>query len=204
MKLYDSQGPNPQIVRMFAAEKGVALTPVPIDIMAAENRGPAFRAKNPMGQLPALELADGTILTEVVPICEYLEELHPAPALIGTTAEERAETRMWTRRFDLAILEPYLLGFRATVARALFEPRMTLLTEPAGRELLAQMTEKVRHFDSLLAGRTWICGDRFTLADITLGIFLDFARKFGTPLPEGLAFTPAWLDRVTARPSFAA
>ncbi|WP_448579813.1 glutathione S-transferase family protein [Thermaurantiacus sp.] len=204
MKLYDSQGPNPQIVRTFAAEKGVALDKVPVDILGGENRGQAFRAKNPMGQLPALELDDGTILTEVVAICEYLEELHPHPALIGATAEERAATRMWQRRFDLGVLEPYMFGFRATAGRAFFAPRMTLLSESAGHEMLGQMAEKLKHFDRLLAGRQFVCGDRFTLADITLGCFLLFGKSMGAALPPGLDWVPGWLDRLATRPSFAA
>lgn len=204
MRLYDSLGPNPQIVRSFAAEKGLALHSVPIDIMAAENRGEAFRRLNPMGQLPALELDDGRILTEVVAICEYLEDLAPTPALIGSTAEERAETRMWVRRFDLAVIEPFMWGFRATAGRALFAPRMTLLSESAGAEVLAQVAEKVTFLDQLLAGRQWVCGDRFTLADIMPGVMLRFGRTVGLDLPAGLGWIPGWLERLEARPSLAA
>lgn len=204
MRLFDSLGPNPQIVRTFAAEKGIALDRVQVDVMKAENRGEAFRARNPMGQLPALELDDGQVIAEVVAICEYLEELHPMPALLGETAAERAETRMWVRRFDLAILEPFMWGFRATAGRAFFAPRMSLLSEPAASEVLALMTEKLRFFDGLLAGRDFICGDRFGLADITLGAFLLFGRSMGMPLPEGLQWMPGWLSRLEARPSFRA
>lgn len=204
MRLYDSEGPNPQIVRTFAAEKGIALDRVPVDIMGGENRGPAFLARNPMGQLPALELDDGTILTEVVAICEYLEDLHPEPPLIGGTAGERAETRMWVRRFDLGVLEPYMFGFRATIGRAFFAPRMALLSEAAGAEMLHLMEEKLRHFDRLLAGRSFVCGSRFSLADITLGAFLLFARKMGQGLPEGLTWMPGWLGRLERRGSFEA
>lgn len=204
MKLHDSQGPNPQIVRTFAAEKGMVLEMVPVDIMGAENRGEAFRAVNPMGQLPALELDDGRVLTEVVAICEYLEELQPEPALIGRTPLERAETRMWQRRFDLGVLEPYMFGFRATAGRAFFAPRMSLLSESAGAEMLGQMTEKLQHFDGLLKGRSFVCGDRFTLADITLGAFLRFGVAMGAPLPPGLVWVPGWLERLGERPSFSA
>jgi glutathione S-transferase len=204
MRLFDSLGPNPQIVRTFAAEKGIGLEKVPVDIMQAENRGEAFRARNPMGQLPALELDDGQVISEVVAICEYLEELHPTPALLGATPAARAETRMWVRRFDLAVLEPFMWGFRSTAGRALFAPRMSLLSEPAGAEVLALMVEKLRFFDGLLAGREYVCGDRLSLADITLGTFLLFGRSMGTPLPEGLQWMPGWLSRLEARPSFRA
>lgn len=204
MKLHDSIGPNPQIVRTFAAEKGITLERVPVDIMGGENRGEAFRAINPMGQLPALETAEGQVVTEVVAICELLEELHPQPALIGNTAAERAETRMWVRRFDLGVLEPYMLGFRATAGRAFFEKRMALLSESAGAEMIDLLRGNLRQFDVLLGGRDWVCGDRFSLADITLGAFLLFARKNGAPLADGLDWIPGFLDRCAARPSFSA
>ncbi len=204
MRLYDGTGPNPQIVRTFAAEKGIALETVPVDIMSGENRGEAFRARNPMGQLPALELDSGAIVSEVTAICELLEELHPQPALIGHTAHERAMTRMWVRRFDLAILEPYMFGFRATAGRKFFEPRMSLLSEPAANEMLGLMAEKLLLFDGLLAGRTYVCGERFSLADITLGCFLLFGKKMGTPLPDGLGWMPDWLTRLEARGTFSA
>lgn len=202
MRLYDSLGPNPQIVRTFAAEKGMSLAKVPIDIMAGENRGEAFRAINPMGQMPALSLDDGTVLTEVAAICEYLEECHPRPALVGGTPVERAETRMWVRRFDLGVLEPFMLGFRATVARDFFSPRMPLLSESAGGELMAHWAERLAFFDRLLDGQTFVCGARFTLADITLGVFLRFAPAAGVPLPDGLCWIPGWLDRLAARGTF--
>lgn len=204
MRFYDSLGPNPQIVRTFAAEKGIALAAVPIDIMAGENRGPAFLAINPLGQLPALALDDGTVVTEVTAICELLEDLHPSPALLGSTPVERAETRMWVRRFDLALLEPFTLGFRAAVARDFFAPRLPLLSEAAGRELLAHWAGQLRVFDRLLARRTFVCGARFSLADIPLGVFLRFAPAAGVPLPEDLDWFPGWLARLEARGTFSA
>ncbi len=204
MKLYDSVGPNPQIVRTFAAEKGIALARVPVDIMGGENRRPPFLALNPLGQLPALELADGTVLTEVVAICEYLEEQVPEPRLLGASPEERAVTRMWVRRFDLGVLEPFTLGFRATAGRAFFLPRLPLLSEAAGAEVLAQAAGQLALFDRLLAGRTYVCGARFSLADITLGCFLRFADSVGQPIASGLAWVPGWLERLEARGTFAA
>ncbi len=204
MRLYDSLGPNPQIVRTFAAEKGIALEKASVDIMGGENRQDAYKAVNPMAQLPALETDSGQIITEVVAICEFLEELFPQPALIGNDAAERAETRMWMRRFDLGVMEPFMFGFRSTVARPFFEPRMALLSEAAGGEVIALMHGTLRHLDGLLAGRMWVCGERFSLADITLGSFLLFGRASGMPLPDGLAWMPGWLDRCAARESFAA
>src|SRR5258705_13957053 len=112
MKIYDAFGPNPRALRMFLLEKNVSLPTAPIDLLAAENRRAPYTDKNPGGQLPALELDDGRVIGETVAIFEYLEERHPTPALIGTTAEERAETRMWEPRGGLTITEGLYNGFR--------------------------------------------------------------------------------------------
>ncbi|HEY1638496.1 MAG TPA: glutathione S-transferase N-terminal domain-containing protein [Rhizomicrobium sp.] len=93
MKLYNSIGPNPRVVRMFVAEKDLEIPLVEVDLMAGENRREPYLQKNAAGQLPALELDDGRCITEITAICEYLEDTHPAPPLIGSTPEERAETR---------------------------------------------------------------------------------------------------------------
>ena len=97
MKLYNSIGPNPHAVRMFMAEKGIEIPLEDVDIVAGKNREPEYLAKNPQGTCPALELDDGTCVSEITAICEYLEELHPESPLLGTTPEERAEARMWAR-----------------------------------------------------------------------------------------------------------
>ena len=107
MLLYNSIGPNPRVVRMFMAERGIDIPKVEIDLRGGENRREPYLGKNPAGQSPALELDDGTILAEITAICEYLDETTPGPSLIGATPKERAETRMWTRRIaDINIVEP--------------------------------------------------------------------------------------------------
>ena len=112
MKLFNSIGPNPKVVRMFASELGTELDLHEVDLMAGENRQEDYLRINPAGQLPALQMENGDILSEVTAICEYLDEKAGSTALIGTTPEERAETRMWVRRIDLGILEPLANGFR--------------------------------------------------------------------------------------------
>ena len=112
MKFYDSIGTNPRIVRMFMAEKGLAIPTQTVNLRSGENREPGHLKRNPHGQMPTLELDDGSYLSEVTAICEYLEEKQPAPAMIGATPEQRAECRMWTRRVDLNICEPMGNGFR--------------------------------------------------------------------------------------------
>ncbi len=201
MRLYHSVGPNPRVVTMFLAEKGVELPRVEIDLLGGENRrAPYNDTVNPAGQTPALELDDGSVLTEVTAICEYLEEIYPEPVLIGSTAEQRANTRMWTRRVDLKICEPLTNGFRYAEGLALFQPRMRCLPEAAeGLKSVAQ--DGVRWLDSLIDGRAFIAGDTVTLADILLFAFLDFGVTVGQPLDPACTNIVAWFDRMKSRPS---
>jgi len=205
MKFYNSVGPNPQVVRMFMAEKGLDIPRQQIDLMKGENRLPPYAEKvNVAGQMPALELDDGTVICEITAICEYLEEISPQPSLIGTTPEERAETRMWTRRIDLNIVEPLASGFRAAEGRPLFESRFRLVRAEAAEDLKAIARDKILWLDGLMDGQTYVCGDRFTLADILLFCFLAFGAQVGQPLPAEAGNVSAWFERVKARPSAAA
>ena len=200
MKLYQSIGPNPRVVKMFLEEKGIDLPRQEIDLMSGENRQGPYLNVNVAGQSPALELDDGSIVAEVTVICEFVEEKHPEPPLIGATAEERAETRMWTRRVDLNICEPMANGFRFSEGLQLFENRMRCLPEAAdGLKACAQ--DRLTWLDGLLEGKEFIAGDRFTLADIHLFCFLDFGTQVGQPLNADNANVAAWFDRVKARPA---
>jgi glutathione S-transferase len=203
MKLYDSIGPNPRVVKMFIAEKGLDISRHQIDLLAGENRQEAYGKLNPTGTTPALETSEGVVLAEITAVCEYLEELHPTPALIGETPMQRAETRMWVRRIDLGIVEPMANGFRYAEGLRMFESRMRCLPEAAeGLKTLAR--EKLAWLDEKIAGREWIVGDRFTLADILLYAFLDFGAQVGQPLAETNHNLHAWMSRVKERPSVAA
>src|SRR5688500_9798258 len=134
MKFYNSIGPNPHVVRMFAAEKGIIFETVEVDLMGGENRQDAYMSRNAAGTTPTLQLHDGRCLAEITATREYLEETQPEPALIGRTPEERAETRMWVRRIDLGIVEPMTNGFRAAEGRRLFERRIKLVSPEAAQE----------------------------------------------------------------------
>jgi glutathione S-transferase len=203
MKLYTGIGPNPRVVRMFMAEKGIEIPLETVDLMSAANRRPPYTGKNPAGQLPCLELDDGTHLAEITAICEYLEEKHPKPPLVGTTPEERAVTRMWTRRIDLNIVEPMANGFRYGEGLALFKERIRVIPQAAD-DLKAIAREKLAWLDGLMEGNDWLCGTRFTLADVFLFAFADFGRTVGQPLDPKLAWLPGWFERVAKRPSAAA
>lgn len=206
MKLYNSVGPNPHVVRMFMAEKGITLPLEEIDIRGGDNRKPPFNDKiNVGGQTPALEMADGSMLAEITVICEYLEEKNPgAPSLIGTTVEERATTRMWVRRIDLNICEPLANGFRAAEGRPMFESRMKLVGAEGAAELKAVARDRIMWLDGQIAGRDYVVPGRFSLADILLYCFLTFGAVVGQPISDEAANIKAWLARVSARPSAAA
>jgi glutathione S-transferase len=202
MKLYQSIGPNPRAVKMFIAEKGLDIERVDLDLPGGENRQPPHLARNPAGQTPTLELDDGTWLAEITAICEYLEETHPSPPLIGTTPRERAEARMWTRRIDLKICEPMANGFRFGEGLGLFKDRVLCVPEASpGLKAMARNGEE--WLEGQLTG-PWICGERFTLADILLFSFIEFGAQVGQPLDPGFAKLSAWAARVKARPSAAA
>lgn len=203
MLFYNSLGPNPHVVRMFATEKGMELETAEIDIMAGENRQAAYMEKNPAGQLPCLELDDGNVITEITAICEYLDEIGGGDSLIGSTPEERAATRMWTRRIDLNIVEPMGNGFRFGEGLQMFKDRIT--TIPEASEGLKQLArEKLAWLDGLIEDREFICGDRMSLADVLLYCFLTFGKSVGQPYDKGLANIHGWYQRIGERPSAAA
>lgn len=204
MLFYDSVGPNPRMVRMFAAERGIELPSTKIDLRAGENRQPPYLAKNPAGQMPALELDDGFVLSEITAICEYLDETAASgPSLIGANARQRAETRMWTRRIDLGIVEPLTAGFRYAEGLKMFQSRMHCIPQAAD-DFKAIAQEKLAWLDGQIAGRTFVCGDRLTMADILLFAFLDFGNNVGQPLNPALTQVAAHFARMKARPSAAA
>lgn len=202
MKLYDSLGPNPRLVRMFAAEKGIDLELIAVDLPSGENRRPDYLARNPYGQLPALELDDGSVIAETTAICEYLEEVQPQPSLVGESARERAETRMWTRRIEQTITAPMSDGFRFGEGLAMFEGRMRTLPQAAD-DLKAIGREGLEKLDGLMAasGSDYVCGDRFSLADLVLYALTDFLRGVGQPIDPSLEAISCWRERVGSRES---
>lgn len=203
MKLYNSIGPNPHVVRMFMAERGIVLPMEEIDIRAGANRQAEFLVVNPAGQLPALLLDDGTLITEITAICEYLDEVHDPNPMMGSTPEARAQTRRWVRWVDLNINEPLANGFRFSEGLPMFKDRMRCLPEAAdGLKACAQ--DKLEWLDGQLASRDYIAGDRFTLADILLFCFLGFGAAVGQPINPELTHINAWYPRIGERPSAAA
>ncbi|HZC16291.1 MAG TPA: glutathione S-transferase family protein [Caulobacteraceae bacterium] len=203
MRFYNSMGPNPRVVKMFIAEKGLDIPRVEVDLMGGENRKEPHLAKNPAGQLPVLELDSGQAICEIIPICEYIDETHPSPPLVGTTPEERAETRMWTRRIDLNICEPMANGFRFSNGLRLFENRVHCIPQAAD-DLKAIAAERLTWLDGLIEGRDFVVGDNISMADILLFGFIEFGAQVGQPLDPANKNLTAWRERMAARPSAAA
>jgi len=203
MKLIHSFGPNPRVVRMFLAEKGLNLPSEEVDILAGANRQEGFLSRNPGGQSPALELDDGTVIAETAVICEYVEEKHPTPVLMGSTAEERAHSRTWQRRVELGITEFIYNAFRYAEGYEMFKNRVHCIPV-AAPEMKVAAQEKLAWLDGLMGSKPFICGDAIRFVDITLYCCLDFAKDVGQPLNPALKNLNAWFQRMDARPSAAA
>jgi len=201
MKFYNSIGPNPRVVRMFMAEKGIEIPSEQVDLMKGDNRkAPYSTTKNTMGQMPALELDNGHCVTEITAICEYLEDTNPNPPLVGSNPEQKAETRKWTRRVDLNICEPMAAGFRYGVGLPMFQSRIPTIPEASeGLKKVAQ--HYLQWLDGEMAGKEFICGKRLTLADILLFCFVDFGGQVGQPLNPEFKNVSAWFNRMKDRPS---
>ena len=183
MKLYNSIGPNPHVVRMFIHELGLELETVEVDLMAGENRQVDHLTRNPSGQMPTLELDNGDFVSEITVICDYLDEQQGYTDLMGKTSEARAETRMWTRRIDLQIVEPLTNGFRFSEGHDFFKDRLRLIPQAAD-DLKSLAQERITWLDGQIKDKEYICGDRFSLADIMFYCFLNFGTTVGQPLNE--------------------
>lgn len=190
MKLHSSLGPNPRLVRMFLAEKGLVegkdFERLHYDIISGENRSDElYLEKNPLGTIPTLELDDGLCLTESTAICEYLEEQYSDPPLLGATAKERAVIRRWIRLIDQEIIVPMTMGFRATTGRPMFEPRVRVVSESAGAELTEYANASWQWLDGQLGDKDHIAAGRMSLACLMIYCFANFGFTVGWKLPEG-------------------
>jgi glutathione S-transferase len=206
MKLYDcTTAPSPRRVRIFAAEKGIELDRVQIDLSTGEQFGDAYRAINPDCVVPTLELDDGTIISEVVAICHYLEEIHPEPALFGQTPQQRASALAWNAKIEHQGLAHIRDAFR-NYAKGL---KGHALTGPIGFEQIPGLVERGRtgasaffeRLDEQLAKSDFVAGDNFSIADITALVFVDFAAWVKLNIPDELVDLNRWHAAVSTRPS---
>jgi len=203
MKLYDGgRAPNPRRVRIFFAEKGVALPElVPVDIAKKEHKSEAFTRLNPAQRLPVMVLDDGTALAETIAICRYIESLHPQPPLFGKDAREQALIEMWNRRVELGLFTAVSAVFRHShPAMAELEDQVPEWAE-ANRE---QIDDHLLILELQLAANRYLCGEELTVADITAGIAIDFMKPSRIPLPEEFVHIGRWHGELSARPSWKA
>ena len=200
MKLYGAPypAPNPRRVRIFLAEKGIDLPETPVDMMQREHKSPEHRARNSMGQVPTLELDDGSHISETVAICRYFDETQPDPPMFGTTAKEKALVDMWVRRVEFTVMTPVGMYWRHAHPRT-----AALLTQfkDFGESNRETYRGAQRWLDRELDGRAWLPGDSYSMADICLLTTVDFAKWIGLPMEEEHANLTAWHARAAGRPS---
>jgi glutathione S-transferase len=200
MKLYDGgRAPNPRRVRIFLAEKGITVPLEPVDLGAMQHKSAAFAAINPLQRLPALELDDGTVITESIAICRYFEALAPEPPLFGVDGRDAAIVEMWNRRAELHLMAPVSAVFRHG------HPAMAAMEVPQVAAWAEANKPRVGEFlgllDRELANRPYLAGSRYTVADITALVAVDFMKPAKLSLPDGLAHLHRWHSDVSSRPS---
>lgn len=203
MKLYDGgRAPNPRRVRIFLAEKGIAVPTEQVELGKLEQRSDAFTAINPMQRVPALVLDDGTVIAESVAICRYFEALQPDPPLFGRGALDEAMVEMWNRRVELHLFLPV-----ATVFQHL-HPVMKIMVDPQvaawGEANKPRVAQFLQFLDGELKDRAYVAGAAYTVADITALVAVDFMRVSKMTVPEELTNVRRWHQAVSARPSAAA
>ena len=203
MKLYDGgRAPNPRRVRVFLAEKGISVPTEQVDLGALAQKSAAYTAINPLQRVPALLLDDGTIITESIAICRYFETLQPDPPLFGVGAKEVAIVEMWQRRVELHLLEPVSSVFRHShpAMKEMEVPQVPAWAEANKPRVL----EFLQLLDSQLQHRPYIAGDRYTVADITGLIGIDFMKPAKLAVPDNLTNVRRWHAELSVRPSAAA
>jgi len=200
MKLYDFVfAPNPRRLRIFVAEKGLKIPTEQVDLATGKNRTPEMLAKNPTGGLPFVELDDGTHLAESVAICRYLEGLHPEPNLMGKDSREQAFIEMWNRRVELNLFSAASRAFQHT--HDLFKGRIQQFPE-YGATQRETVANQLKWLDAQIGNKPFIAGDRFTIADITAEVAVDFSVQFaGVPIDPALKNLTRWHQSVSSRPS---
>jgi glutathione S-transferase len=200
MKIYNSSlAPNPRRLRIFVAEKGLKIPTEEVDIFTGQNRTPQMLAKNPAGGLPFIELDDGTHLAESVAICRYLEGLHPEPNLMGKDNREQAFIEMWNRRMELNLFAVAARAFQHT--NELFKARIKQFPE-YGETQRETVKQQLKWLDAQIGNKPFIAGDRFTIADITALVAVDFAAQAaGVSADPALKNLARWHQSVSSRPS---
>jgi glutathione S-transferase len=201
VRLYDQpRAPNPRRVNIFLAEKGGEIERVNVDLMAGAHKQADYLAKVGVPQVPALELDDGTVLTESVAICRYFEALQPEPNMMGRDVMEQITIEKWQRLVEFRLFATVAACFRHT------NPHLAVLEDQCadwGEVNRGRIDARLGEIDRRLEGRDWIAADRLTIADITALVAVDFLRVIKHPIPENYTNLSTWVERMRARPSAA-
>jgi glutathione S-transferase len=206
MKFYDcASAPSPRRVRIFLAEKGITVPTVQVNLREGEHLEPAFRKINPDATVPVLVLDSGAVINDAIAMCIYFEETHPEPPLIGATAEERAITIAWNRRVErdgfYAVMEAFRNATPGLKARALPGPdnyEQILALAERGRARVRRFFETL---DARLGESEFVAGGRYTIADITAQVTIEFAKWAKLTPPDTATHLNRWFASVSARPS---
>ena len=199
MIFYDGGGaPNPRRVRVFLSEKNIEIQIKSIDIMKGDHKKNDYKKISPLSQVPALELDDGSYITESIAICRYLEALNPEPNLFGSDPSEIANIEMWQRRLELLLMIPIASVFRhGHPAMAHLEDQVPEWSE-ANKPKVVKF---LRWLDIQIAGKEFICSDRYTVADITAFICFEFAKWPKIRIPDDCENLNKYYKRLLDRPS---
>ena len=197
--------PNPRRLHIFMAEKGIEIPTVQVDLVKGEQFREPLRSVNPLCTVPTLVTDEGVVLAQVSAICDYLEELYPERQLLGRTPLERALVREWTHRIFLeglmAIAEVFRNGNPAFEKRALPGP-VELEQIPALVERGMKRIDAFLHaLDAQLAGRDYVVGDAFSMADIDAIATCDFLAWIRKPVPDDCRNVKRWREAMSQRPS---
>jgi glutathione S-transferase len=206
MKFYDcSTAPSPRRVRIFLAEKGISVPTVQVDLRSGEQFSPAFRAINPDATVPVLELDNGTRITDAIGICIYFEATHPQPPLIGESAEEKAliteRQRHAERNGFYAVMEAFRNSTPGLKGRALPGPDDFEQIPALAERCRARVMRFFNEMDARLAHHSFVAGQRYSIADITALVTIDFARWAKLAIPDECSHLRRWHADVSARPS---
>jgi glutathione S-transferase len=206
MKFYDcSTAPSPRRVRIFLAEKGISVPTVQVDLRNNEQLTPAFRAINPDATVPVLELDNGTRITDAIGICVYFEAAHPQPPLMGESAEEKAVIIAWQRSAErngfYAVMEALRNATPGLKGRALPGPDDYAQIPELAERGRARVARFFALMEARLAQSEFVAGPRYSIADITTLVSVDFARWVKLSVPEECTNLRRWHAQVSARPS---
>jgi len=193
-----SRAPNPRRLRIFMAEKNISIPIEQIDIMNQEHKTSEYIAKAGAPVIPILELSDGSWLSESVAICRYLEAMYPENNLMGENPLELGQIEMWNRRMELGLFAHIAAIFRHT------SPHMKPLEDQVPEWAEAnrpRLMKALKVLDDRLMDSAFIAGDRFTIADITAWVALDFMRVTKIQIPDEYQGILNWHGRMQTRGS---